>query len=431
MAKNTITNISALEILDSRGNPTVEAVVTSSTGLSASASVPSGASTGSHEAHELRDQDKQRYYGKGVLKAVANIHEQILPALKGMEVTDQRLIDQTMLDLDGSEHKRNLGANAILAVSLAAARVGALTQSMPLYQYLRQTYWSQLSEWILPVPMFNLLNGGKHAVGSVDLQEFMIMPVGAPDFPNGLRWTAEVYLQLKKIIHTMGLPVGIGDEGGFMPKMESHEQVLELLAQAIYDAGYQLNTDFVFALDPASTEVYDSGKYHLKTEGKVLTSAEMIDLYASWQAKFPIRSIEDGLAEDDWAGFKSLTKKLGDKVQIVGDDLFVTNPTRLERGIKEQAANSILVKLNQIGSLTETADVVSQAHAAGFTAVISHRSGETEDNFIADLVVASNAGQIKTGAPARSDRVAKYNRLLRIQAELGDKAGFAKFPFGS
>lgn len=426
MADHKIQSIKALEILDSRGNPTVEAILTTTTGLLAKASVPSGASTGTHEACELRDEDKKRYGGKGVLKAVANVEQVIAPALKGQVVTHQQEIDKRMLELDGDEYKRNLGANAILAVSLAAARAAAQAEELPLYQYLRQTYWPKLNDWQLPVPMCNLLNGGKHAVGSVDLQEFMVMPSGAVSFSAGLRSTVEVYHQLKKIIHDQGLPVGIGDEGGFMPKMPSHQAVLELLVEAVKAASYQIGSDFVFALDPAASEVFSDGKYHLKTEGREMTSQEMIDLYTNWSKKFPIKSIEDGLAEDDWAGFKELTKTLGDRVQIVGDDLFVTNPVRLERGIKEKAANSILVKLNQIGSLTETADVITMAHKAGMTAVVSHRSGETEDSFIADLVVASNAGQIKTGAPARSDRVSKYNRLLEIEAELGALASYAR-----
>lgn len=429
MASAKIKDIIALEVLDSRGNPTVKAFVETSTGAVGEALVPSGASTGTHEALELRDGDKSRYGGKGVQKAVTNVTEKIKPALVGKDISQQRQLDETMLELDGHSLKHNLGANAILAVSLAAARAAAQSQQLPLYQYLRQTFWSDLTSWVLPVPMCNVLNGGKHAIGSVDLQEFMVMPVGASSFSEGIRWTAEVYQVLKKIIHDRGLPVGVGDEGGFMPKMESHQQVLELLSTAVEKAGYTLESDFVFTLDPAASEVYENGVYDLKTEGKTFTSAQMVELYQNWVKAYPVRSIEDGLSEDDWDGFKALTKAVGDTVQIVGDDLFVTNPERLQRGIDEKAANSILVKLNQIGSLTETVDVIDLAHSAGMTAIVSHRSGETADTFISDLVVASNAGQIKTGAPARSDRVAKYNRLIEIEHFLGSKAEFAEFPY--
>lgn len=429
MKDSIIKNISAQEILDSRGNPTVEAYVELVSGDIGWAAVPSGASTGSHEALELRDGDKNRYQGMGVLNAVSNVNTKIAPILIGQDALNQRELDQKMLILDPTPAKSSLGANSILSVSLAAARAASAYQKQELYKYLRDTFWPEKKDWLLPVPMMNVINGGKHAVGSVDLQEFMIMPIGKNTFTDTLRTGTEVFHTLKKIIHDKGLPVGVGDEGGFMPKMNSHQEVLELMKQAIEKTGYQLERDFVFALDPAATEVYENGKYNLKTEGKLLTSTEMVNLYSSWIQKYPIRSIEDGLAEDDWDGFKLLTSKLGRSVQIVGDDLFVTNPERLQKGIAEKAANSILVKLNQIGTLTETIDVINVAGKAGFTAVVSHRSGETEDSFIADLAVAGNCGQIKTGAPSRTDRIVKYNRLLRIEHHLKGNSTMAKFPF--
>lgn len=429
MASAKITKISGIELLDSRGNPTVEARVEVEGGAVGSAIVPSGASTGTHEAHELRDGDKERYGGKGVIKAVGHVNGEIAEVLVGQDVREQKALDLAMIELDGTEHKEKLGANAILAVSMACARAAADVEEKRLFEYLRGVYWEDLSEWKMPVPMMNVMNGGKHAVGSVDLQEFMVMPVGASSFTEALRWSAEVYHGLKKILHGKGLPVGVGDEGGFMPKMESHEQVLELLIEAIEKSGYEPVMQFGLALDPAATEVFEDGKYNLKTERRELSSKEMVEMYKDWVSKFPVVSIEDGLAEDDWEGFELMTSEMGEKVQIVGDDLFVTNPDRLEKGIKRGTANSILIKLNQIGSVSETVEVIDKAHEAGMTAVVSHRSGETEDAFVADLVVASNAGQIKTGAPARTDRVAKYNQLLRIEQYLGEKAEYAKMPF--
>lgn len=429
MNSSKVKKISALEILDSRGNPTIEAYVELESGHTGWAAVPSGASTGSHEALELRDNDKKRYLGKGVLKAVQNINTTINLALEGIDASSQQEIDKILINLDGTPTKNKLGANAILAVSLGCAQAAAKNMKIELYQYLRNTFWPTEKNWLLPIPMLNVLNGGKHAAGSVDLQEFMLMPIGLPTFSEGLRAAAEVFHILKKILLDKGLPVGVGDEGGFMPKMKSHQEVLDLLSESVKKAGYTLNEDFVFALDPAATEVYQNGKYELKTEGKSLTSSEMVSLYKDWVAAYPIRSIEDGLAEDDWDGFVSLTQSLGDKIQIIGDDLFVTNTERLKKGIELKAANSILVKLNQIGSLTETVEVINLARESGMTAVVSHRSGETEDTFIADLAVAANCGQIKSGAPTRGERVAKYNRLLRIEKQLGDKTQYARFPF--
>lgn len=427
MSKTAISAVNARWILDSRGNPTVAARVVLSDGATGSASVPSGASTGIYEAVELRD-GGTRFAGAGVDTAVANVNREIAKAIKGMDATDQRKIDTTMIDLDGTDNKGRLGANAILAVSLAVAKASAQSQQVPLYRYLRQLFWKQESEWILPAPMMNVMNGGKHAVGSVDMQEFMVMPIQADSFSQALMMGVEVYHALKKLLHKRGFALGVGDEGGFMPKMDSHKQVLETLLQAIEAAGYQPGLDFVIALDPAASSFYQDDKYVLGVEHKSLSAAEMVKLYAEWVAQYPVRSIEDGLAEDDWQGFKDLTAEIGAKAQIVGDDLFVTNPTRLARGIKEKSANAILVKLNQIGSLTETADVVIAAKNAGFEAIISHRSGETEDTTIADFVVAANTGQIKTGAPARTDRVAKYNRLLEIEAEL-TSSRYATFPY--
>lgn len=429
MSKPTISHIDALEILDSRGNPTVEAVVTLESGEQGWAAVPSGASTGSFEAIELRDDDAKRYVGKGVQQAVSNVREKIAPKLKGMDASAQQKLDQTMLELDGTENKSKLGANAILAVSLASAQAAAKASKLPLYHYLREQFFNDVTGWKLPVPMLNVMNGGKHAIGSVDLQEFMIMPYGASSFSEGLRWGAEIYAHLKKIIHAKGWAVGIGDEGGFMPKLESHKQAWELLVEAIEKAGYRPGVDVALAMDAAASEVFKDGEYVLKTEGKTLSSEGMFELYRAWAAEYPIVSIEDGFHEEDWSGYELMVREIGDDIQVVGDDLLVTNPKRVAKAIKEKSANSVLVKLNQIGSLTETIEVIKMAHEADFTAVISHRSGETEDTFIADLVVASNAGQIKSGAPARTDRVAKYNRLLRIEHELGSKAEYAEFPY--
>jgi enolase len=414
-----ITDIFAREIMDSRGNPTVEVDVVLEDGIIGRAAVPSGASTGMFEAVELRDGDKGRYLGKGVLKAVTNVNEIIAPEIVGMEVIDQIGIDKAMIALDGTPNKAKLGANAILGVSMAVAKAAASSLGISLYQYLGGFNAKQL-----PVPMMNILNGGQHADNNVDIQEFMVMPVGAGSFAEALRMGAEVYHNLKKVLHDRKLATAIGDEGGFAPNLASNEEALKVIVAAIEKAGYKPGEQIALALDVASSEMFKDGKYHLEGEGLVKTPAEMVEYYAGLVAKYPIISIEDGMAEEDWDGWKLLTDKLGDKVQLVGDDLFVTNTERLSRGIKVGVANSILVKVNQIGSLTETFDAIEMAKRAGYTAVISHRSGETEDATIADIAVAVNAGQIKTGAPARTDRVAKYNQLLRIEEELSDVAQY-------
>jgi len=416
-----ITDIWAREILDSRGNPTVEVDVMLDDGSFGRASVPSGASTGAFEAVELRDGDSGRYLGKGVLQAVANVNDVIAPELMGMDATDQRAIDSEMLAMDSSGNKGELGANAILGVSLAVAKAAAESTELTLYSYLGGANAHQI-----PVPMMNVLNGGAHADNNVDLQEFMIMPVGASSFAEALRMCAETYHTLKGVLKARGLSTGVGDEGGFAPNLGSNEEALELLSEAVETAGYSLGDQIVFALDPAATEFYDAerGLYVLKGEGRELTSEQMVDFWADLTERYPIISLEDGMAEEDWDGWKLLTDRIGDTVQLVGDDLFVTNPERLGRGIELGIANSILIKLNQIGSLTETLNCIEMAKRAGYTCVISHRSGETEDTTIADVAVAVNAGQIKTGAPARSDRVAKYNALLRIEEELGDSSDF-------
>ena len=424
---SNITDIYAREILDSRGNPTVEVEVVLDDGSFGHAAVPSGASTGAFEAIELRDGDDARYLGKGVTKAVENVNTIIADELVGIDASDQRAVDALLLELDGTENKGKLGANAILGVSLAAAKAAAESTELTLYSYI-----GGANAHLLPVPMMNILNGGAHADNNVDLQEFMIMPVGAPTFAEGLRWCSEIYHTLKKVLQDRKLSTGVGDEGGFAPNLKSHETALELIGEAVQAAGYSLGEQIVFALDPAATEYYDTerGVYMLKGLGIELTSAEMVDFWADLVDRYPIISLEDGMAEEDWDGWKLLTDRIGEKVQLVGDDIFVTNPARLARAIEMGVANSILVKLNQIGSLTETLDCIEMAKRAGYTCVISHRSGETEDTTIADLAVATNAGQIKTGAPARSDRVAKYNRLLRIEEELaesGDYAGMAAF----
>ncbi len=415
-----IEGILAREILDSRGNPTIEVDVYVEDGSFGRAAVPSGASTGIHEALELRDDDKSRYQGKGVLKAVENVNDVIADELLGWEVTDQKGIDEMMLELDGTPNKSKLGANAILGVSLAVAKAAADHLSLPLFRYIGGTY-----AHVLPVPMMNILNGGKHAVDGPDLQEFMVMPVGAPTFAEALRWCAETYQALKTVLKKRGYGVGIGDEGGFAPSLKTNEEAIEVILEAIQKASYEPGKDIWIAMDPAASEIYEDGKYHLKKEGRVLTSEELVDFYAGWVEKYPIISIEDGLAEDDWEGFKLMTARLGDKIQIVGDDLLVTNTERIARAIKEKAVNSVLIKLNQIGTLTETIAAIEMTHKHGWTAVISHRSGETEDSTIADLAVALNTGQIKTGAPCRSDRIAKYNQLLRIEELLGEQAVFA------
>lgn len=409
------------EILDSRGNPTVEVDVRLSDGSLGRAAVPSGASTGAHEALELRDGDRRRYGGKGVLQAVSNVNERIAREIIGMSPFNQRAIDNRMIEMDGTEHKSELGANAMLGVSLAVARAAAASAKQPLYRYLGGP-----SATTMPVPMFNILNGGEHAKGSnVDMQEFMVMPISAPSFREGLRWAAEIFHALKATLADRGYNTNVGDEGGYAPNLDSNREALDLITEAIQVAGYQPGKDVFIALDPASTEFFEEGVYHLKGEGRKLSQSEMIDWYEEAIKAFPIVSIEDGLAEDDWAGWKELTSRLGDRVQLVGDDLFVTNTNRLQRGIEERAGNSILVKLNQIGTLSETLDAVSLAIRNNFTAVISHRSGETSDSFISDLVVATGAGLLKTGAPSRMDRVEKYNQLLRIEEELGETARFA------
>ncbi len=409
-----IDEIIAREILDSRGNPTIEVEVYLEDGAMGRAAVPSGASTGAYEAVELRDNDEERFNGKGVLKAVENVNTIIAPEIEGYDATDQLGIDQAMIELDGTPNKSRLGANATLAVSMAAARAAASALGLPLYQYL-----GGANSKVLPVPMMNILNGGKHADNNVDIQEFMIMPVGAPDFAEALRMGAEVYHKLKSVLKKKGLNTAVGDEGGFAPMLGSNEEALRVILEAITEAGYQPGTDFLLALDPAATEFYKEGKYVFEAEGISRTAGEMVDYYAMLVDKYPIISIEDGLAEDDWDGWRMLTERLGGRIQIMGDDIFVTNTERLARGIKSGVANSILIKLNQIGTITETLDAIEMARQYGYTAVVSHRSGETEDAMIADLVVAVNAGQIKTGAPCRTDRVAKYNQLLRIEEELG------------
>jgi len=416
----TITDIFAREIMDSRGNPTVEVDVVLEDGSLGRAAVPSGASTGAYEAVELRDGDKSRYLGKGVLQAVDNVNNIIAEELIGMDALDQVAIDQVMLALDGTPNKAKLGANAILGVSMAVAKAAAASLNMSLYQYLGGFNAKQL-----PVPMMNILNGGQHADNNVDIQEFMVMPVGAESFAQALRMCAEVYHALKGVLKAKGLNTGIGDEGGFAPNLASNEQAIEVIMEAIVKAGYKPGEQIAIALDVASSEIYKDGKYNLEGEGVVKTAAEMVDFYAALVEKYPIISIEDGMAEDDWDGWKMLTDRLGSKVQLVGDDLFVTNTERLARGIAAGVGNSVLVKVNQIGTLTETFDTIEMAKRAGYTCVISHRSGETEDTTIADIAVAVNAGQIKTGAPARTDRVAKYNQLIRIEEQL---SAMAKYP---
>jgi enolase len=415
-----IVKVVGREILDSRGNPTAEADVHLADGTLGRAAVPSGASTGEHEAVELRDGDKSRYLGKGTKKAVANINEQIAPALVNLDAAEQTLVDQTMLKLDGTANKSKLGANAILAVSMATARASAASEMTPLYRYL-----GGIAARVLPVPMMNVINGGAHADSSVDMQEFMLAPVGALTFAEGLRMGVETFHTLKTVLKKRGYSTAVGDEGGFAPSLKSNEEALEVLLEAITHAGYKPGDEIAICLDPASSEFYDAAKKKYvfkKSDKSEKTSEQMVDFYASWVRQYPIVSIEDGLAEDDWEGWKLLTDKLGAKIQLVGDDLFVTNSGRLQRGIDGGIANSILVKVNQIGSLTETLEAMRLAASANYTSVVSHRSGETEDAFIADLAVATNAGQIKTGSASRTDRIAKYNQLLRIEEELGSAA---------
>lgn len=414
-----IGDVYAREILDSRGNPTVEVEVILEDGTMGRAAVPSGASTGAHEAVELRDDDKGRYLGKGVLQAVDNVNTIIAPEVIGLDALDQVGLDQTLIDLDGTPNKGRLGANAILGVSMAVAKAAANALGMPLYKYL-----GGINSKELPVPMMNILNGGKHADNNVDIQEFMVMPIGAPNFAEALRMCAEVFHNLRTVLKAKGLNTAVGDEGGFAPNLKSNEEALAVIIEAISKAGYKPGEDIMLALDVAATELYKDGKYVLEGEGKTKSSAEMIDFYEEMSNKYPIISIEDGLSEDDWEGWQQMTARLGKKLQLVGDDLFVTNTERLVKGIETSTANAILIKVNQIGTLTETFDAIEMAKRAGFTAVVSHRSGETEDVTIADIAVATNAGQIKTGAPSRTDRVAKYNQLLRIEEELGDIAQY-------
>jgi enolase len=417
-----IVSIHAREILDSRGNPTVEADVVLDGGARGRAAVPSGASTGEHEAVELRDGDKEHYLGKGVLKAVENVESILAPELTGMDASNQRMIDATMIAIDGTENKSKLGANAILAVSMAVARASAEALKLPLYRYL-----GGVNACLLPTPMMNILNGGSHADSNVDFQEFMVMPVGAESFSDALRWGAETFHTLKGVLKKKGYNTAVGDEGGFAPNLKSNEEAVDLILEAIQLAGYQPGEDIAIALDPASSEFYDkdSGKYIFKKSDKrELTSAEMAAYWQQWTERYPIISIEDGLAEDDWDGWEILTKAIGDRVQLVGDDLFVTNTRRLQQGIEKNIANSILIKVNQIGTISETLDAIELARRYGYTSIISHRSGETEDTFIADLSVGTGAGQIKTGSASRTDRIAKYNQLLRIEEELGQAAQF-------
>jgi len=424
-----IQSIKALQILDSRGTPTLLATVILDNGVSGSAAVPSGASTGSYEAVELRDNDKGVYGGSGVLQAISNIETKIAPALIGSDPTDQKTIDETMIALDGTENKAVLGANAILGVSLAVSRAAAAALNKPLYDYLTKFNPEFNGKYLMPIPMMNVLNGGKHANWATDIQEYMILPVGAKSITGAVRMCAEIYQTLKKVLKDKGYGITVGDEGGFAPAVTSNEETFNLLSEAVVAAGYSLGEDIVFGIDSAATEFFQDGAYHLKKENKILSSDEMISFYKDLAKRHPIRSFEDVLAEDDWSGFKNFTEAFNREVQVVGDDLYVTNVKRLDKGITEKTTNSILIKLNQIGTLTETVAAINKARANGMTAVVSHRSGETEDAYIADLVVAMGTGQIKTGAPARSERTAKYNRLMAIEAELNDKSEYAQFPF--
>ena len=419
MAGAAIRSVRGREILDSRGNPTIEVDVTLESGATGTAKVPSGASTGIYEAVELRDGDKTRYGGKGVRKAVANVNDVIAPEIIGTPATDQRTIDETMIALDGTPNKADLGANAILGVSLAVAHAAAADRSQPLYRYLSD------EAHLLPVPLLNILNGGRHAENSTDFQEFMVAPIGAATFADALRMGAEVYHALFLLLHDRGLTTTVGDEGGFAPPLPKNETAIELILEAIENAGHRPDDDIAIALDPATSELEKDGRYVLAREGRTLEPEGLVALWEEWCRRYPIVSIEDGMAQEDWDGWRLLTGRLGSRVQLVGDDIFVTNVERIRRGIEEKAANSVLIKLNQIGTLTETLDAIAEARKAGWTCVISHRSGETEDTTIADLVVATGAGQIKTGAPARGERTAKYNRLLRIEEELGERARYA------
>ena len=414
---SAIVDIVGREILDSRGNPTVECDVLLESGVMGRAAVPSGASTGSREAIELRDGDAKRYLGKGVLKAVEHVNQEIAEAVMGLDAAEQAFLDRTLIELDGSDNKGRLGANATLAVSMAVARAAAEESGLPLYRY-----FGGMNAVQLPVPMMNVINGGAHANNNLNLQEFMIIPVGAPNLREALRWGAETFHALKALLHDKGMSVAVGDEGGFAPNVDNHEAAIQLILQAIERAGYQAGSDIALGLDCASSEFFRDGQYHLAGEGLTLDAAQWTDMLATWADKYPILSIEDGMAEGDWAGWKTLTQRLGKQLQLVGDDLFVTNTTILKTGIEQQVANSILIKINQIGTLSETFAAIEMAKRAGYTAVISHRSGETEDHTIADIAVGTNAGQIKTGSMSRSDRMAKYNQLLRIEEDLGDTA---------
>ena len=416
----TISKVHGREVLDSRGNPTVEVDLRLSDGTLGRAIVPSGASTGEHEALEMRDGDKSRYLGKGVLKAIAAVNDQIAPVLLGRSPFDQKALDEQMLALDGTPTKSRLGANAILGVSMALAHAAANSLGLPLYAYL-----GGIHAHLLPTPMMNIMNGGKHALGSTDFQEFMVMPVGAPTFREALRWGAEIYHQLKDLLHDKGYQTTVGDEGGFAPRLGSNQAALDVIMEAIEKAGYRAGDDVFIALDPAASEIYENGVYHLEIEGRALRGEEMVDFWSDWCDRYPIISIEDGLDENDWVNWSRLVAKVGDRVQIVGDDLLVTNVEKVKRAIQEKAANSLLFKVNQIGSLTEALAAAQLAQRHNMTVVTSHRSGETEDNTIADIAVAMNSGQIKTGAPARTDRIAKYNQLLRIEERLGDAARYA------
>ena len=414
---SAIVDIVGREVLDSRGNPTVECDVLLESGVMGRAAVPSGASTGSREAIELRDGDAKRYLGKGVLRAVEHVNQEIAEAVMGLDAAEQAFLDHTLIELDGTDNKSRLGANATLAVSMAVARAAAEESGLPLYRY-----FGGMNAVQLPVPMMNVINGGAHANNNLDLQEFMIIPVGAPNLREALRWGAETFHALKKILHDKGMSVAVGDEGGFAPNVANHEAAIELILQAIEHAGYSAGSDIALGLDCASSEFFENDRYHLKGEGLTLDAAQWTDMLATWADKYPILSIEDGMAENDWAGWKTLTDRLGSKLQLVGDDLFVTNTSILKTGIEQGVANSILIKINQIGTLSETFAAIEMAKRAGYTAVISHRSGETEDNTIADIAVGTNAGQIKTGSMSRSDRMAKYNQLLRIEEDLGETA---------
>lgn len=424
-----ISQVHALEILDSRGDPTVMATVVLEDGSVGVGKVPSGASTGTHEAVELRDGEEQRFGGKGVLKAVSNVNEKISPALIGKDASDQKAIDSAMMELDGTPNKGNLGANAILAVSMASARAAAASKHVPLYTHIAELFGKSTDAFSMPIPMMNVLNGGKHAVGSADMQEFMLMPVGASTVAEAVRWGSEIFHVLGKMLKKQGFQTTVGDEGGFAPALGTNQAPLELMLQAIEAAGYKPGEQVAIALDPAATEYFEDGAYHLKTENKVLSSTEMVDVWADWTNRYPIVSLEDGLSEDDWQGWQLLTQKVGSKVQLVGDDLFVTNVERLQRGIDKKAGNAILIKLNQIGSVSETIQAIQLAQAHGFASIVSHRSGETEDDFIADFVVGAGTGQIKTGSLSRSDRIAKYNRLMVIEHELGSRASLSHLPF--